>query len=201
MRLTVYRQATSEREDGTIVYKGEDAHPYVGDSLFFVADGLGGTSAIRHQKFNKDMFDEDKLLDTLFSGVYDNYHDDAFKAYVLKSFSEFLAVKHCYFDKVANIKKSGYFASRLVSSILLQEMETEEGKRLYKKGEIFDELGAAESEEDKNAILARVGESFHSAIRKNLMAISKNANLIYEGSFSGLSLLATTLCATVYREG
>ena len=35
-----------------------------------VADGLGGAAAIRHQKIAPELFSEDKLLDTLFSGVY-----------------------------------------------------------------------------------------------------------------------------------
>ena len=29
MELTVYRQSSKTRPDGTIVYKGEDARPYV----------------------------------------------------------------------------------------------------------------------------------------------------------------------------
>ena len=60
MELTVYRQAVKERPDGTIIYKGEDARPYVDEEQFFVADGLGGAAAIRHQKIRPEMFDEDK---------------------------------------------------------------------------------------------------------------------------------------------
>ena len=65
MKLTVYRQSSKQRPDGQIIYKGEDARPYVGDNVLFVADGLGGASAIRHQKFKPELFDEDKILAVL----------------------------------------------------------------------------------------------------------------------------------------
>jgi len=60
MKLTMYRQASKTRPDGTVVYKGEDALPYVDEQLFMVADGMGGAAAMRHQKFNQDMFDKEK---------------------------------------------------------------------------------------------------------------------------------------------
>ena len=69
MELTVYRQSSKQRPDGTIVYKGEDALPYVDDTFFVVADGLGGAASIRHQKINPALFEKDKIMDTLFQGV------------------------------------------------------------------------------------------------------------------------------------
>ena len=86
MELTVYRQASKQRDDGTIVYKGEDALPYVDDKIFFVADGLGGAAAIRHQKIVPELFEKDKLMDTLFKDVYKNYSDEKFEKYVTDSF-------------------------------------------------------------------------------------------------------------------
>ena len=122
MKLTVYRQASTERADGTIVYKGEDARPYVGEGMFFVADGLGGASAIRHQKFKPELFETegDKFADVLFKGIFNGYKDDEeFMDYLRLSFSEFHALKGNY-TNVNNIKKSGYFASRIVGAILLR---------------------------------------------------------------------------------
>ena len=40
MELTVYRQSSKQRPDGTIVYKGEDARPFVDDQIFFVIEVL-----------------------------------------------------------------------------------------------------------------------------------------------------------------
>ena len=36
MKLTVYRQSSKTRPDGTVVYKGEDALPYIDEQIFFV---------------------------------------------------------------------------------------------------------------------------------------------------------------------
>lgn len=36
MELTVYRQSSKQRPDGTIVYKGEDARPFVDDQIFLL---------------------------------------------------------------------------------------------------------------------------------------------------------------------
>ena len=66
MNLTVYRQSSKVRSDGTVVYKGEDARPYASDQMILVADGLGGASAIRHQNINEDLFCEDKVSNILF---------------------------------------------------------------------------------------------------------------------------------------
>ena len=52
-KMIVYDQFTRTRNTGKIIYKGEDAFPYVGNDLFFVADGLGGTGASTHTKFDK----------------------------------------------------------------------------------------------------------------------------------------------------
>ena len=71
--ITVYRQSSKKRPDGTIVYKGEDARPYVDGQIIFVADGLGGAAAIRHQKIVPELFDSEKLMDALFAGVYKIY--------------------------------------------------------------------------------------------------------------------------------
>ena len=68
MELTVYRQSSKVRPDGTIVYKGEDALPYADGQLLIVADGLGGAAAIRHTSIDSRLFDEETLPDTLFSG-------------------------------------------------------------------------------------------------------------------------------------
>ena len=197
MKLTVYRQATKKRPDGTIVYKGEDAYPYIDDQMFLVADGMGGSAAIYHQKIVPDIFDSDKLMDTLFSGVYQDYSNKVFEDYVKTSFFELFAVRDCYKDNIYNVKKSGYFASRIVSAIILHEMLYSEEHSVEK---IFTTLSACENEDSKTAYLSVLGSDFKELIQTKIKQIAKNANLIYESSFSGLALLGTTLCATIYLE-
>ena len=125
MELTVYRQASKTRPDGTVVYKGEDARPYVDDSLIMAADGLGGAAAIRHTKIVPELFEEDKVVDALFGRVMDDISDEVFQKYVKDSFSELRSVKDIYMDNVNNIKKSGYFASRIVTAIVLRAVRSE----------------------------------------------------------------------------
>ena len=198
MELTVYRQSSKQRPDGTIVYKGEDARPYVDDNIFFVADGLGGAAAIRHQQINPDMFDKDKLMDTLFKGVYEDYSDERFVKYVTDSFFELFAVKECYTENINNIKKSGYFASRIVTAIVLHEMIYDQKGLNPKK--LFDYYNSCESQEAREAFLKKLGDHFAEKIKDDIRKIAKNANLIYESSYTGLALLGSTLCATIYYE-
>lgn len=197
MELTVYRQSSKTRPDGTIVYKGEDALPYVDGQLIMAADGLGGAAAIRHQKIAPELFSEDKLLDTLFSGVYNDYNNDILVKYVTDSFFELFAVKDCYTDNVNNIKKSGYFASRIVTAILLHDFLT---NPVFKPEVFFDALAKEVNEEERKKALGRLGDYFSEKIRTDLRNIAKNANLVYESSYSGLALLGTTLCAGYYHE-
>lgn len=193
MDLTVFRQASKTRPDGHIIYKGEDAQPYVGKNIMLVADGLGGAAAIRHQKFNQELFDENKLFDLLFDGVFGDLDDIELREYVTKSFYEFTSIKDCYFDNVNNIKKSGYFASRIVAAIFIFW-----AKRLVDTFSV-DEI-AKMSQEKRDAWLKQQGQDYTERIRRMLKGVADNANLIYETSFSGLALLGTTLCATMIFE-
>lgn len=195
--LIVYRQAKKERED-RVIYKGEDARPLVLKNALLVADGLGGAASIRHQEFNREMFDEEKLCEALFHGIYNNYGKE-FSDYVKSSFSEFLSIRDCYFDNIFNIKKSGYFASRIVSSIFCHEM-------LYSKafgiseGTIFNNYFLLSTEGEKEKFREKLGEYFAKVIGENLKKVARNANLYYESSYEGLALLGTTFCGTIFSE-
>lgn len=197
MELTVYRQSSKKRPDGTIVYKGEDARPYVDGQIIFVADGLGGAAAIRHQKIVPELFDSEKLMDALFAGVYQDYSNEVFVNYVKESFFELFAVKDCYTDNINNIKKSGYFASRIVTAIVLHEMLYSDD---HKAKKVFATLAACENEDTKKSYLTVLSRHFKELIQTKIKQIAKNANLIYESSYSGLALLGSTICATIYLE-
>ena len=197
MELTVFRQSSKTRPDGTIVYKGEDARPYVDGQVIFVADGLGGAAAIRHQKIVPELFDSEKLMGALFAGVYQDYSNQVFVNYVKESFFELFAVKDCYTDNINNIKKSGYFASRIVTAIVLHEMLYSED---HKAEKVFATLAECENEDTKKSYLTVLGRHFKELIQTKIKQIAKNANLIYESSYSGLALLGSTICATIYLE-
>lgn len=196
MEVKVYRQASKERPDGTIVYKGEDTRPYVDNYMIMVADGLGGAAAIRHQKFDQDMFDPEKIVDVIMKDVYEDYSDERLAEYIKKAFEELYAVKDCYTENANNMKKSGYFGSRLVSAIILHELFYSESIKEYK---YFSDLDAAEHDEKKQ-ILESISSHFKELISSKLKEIAKKCNLVYESGYSGLALLGTTLCATLVHE-
>lgn len=198
MQLKVYRQASKERPSGQTVYKGEDARPYVGETCFFVADGLGGASAIRHTKFDPNLFQEDKLVATLFHDVFSTLDDAELNQYVINSFYEFTSIKDIYFDTTMNYKKSGYFASRLVTSIFLHEMKY--NPQLSNVNALFQGYHALNTAEQKRAFLQALGELVKTTIQLKLQQSAQNGNIIYESNFEGLALLGTTLCATLYRD-
>jgi len=197
MKLTMYRQASKTRPDGTVVYKGEDALPYVDEQLFMVADGMGGAAAMRHQKFNQDMFDKEKIMSVLFQGTYEDYENPTFVKYVIDSFFEFFAVKDCYTENIYNMKKGGYFASRIATAIILHEI-------LYNKEmsaeNVLKKLSNVENKIELSKQLKALSNYFSEKMRRELCSIAQNANFVYEAAMEGLALLGTTLCATLYYE-
>lgn len=191
MDFTVYRQASKVRPDGTVVYKGEDALPYTDGQLYMVADGLGGAAAIRHTKFLPELFDEEQTPAILFGEVYPDASEGSFADYVRRSFAELYAVKDCYTANVNNMKKSGYFASRIVTAAMLHEV-SEKGADYF-----FSQLDNAP---DRQAALEEMGNFFASRIREVLCKAAESANIIYESAYAGLALLGTTLTAGIVRE-
>lgn len=206
MKLTVYRQSNNQRPDGKILYRGEDARPYVGDNVIFVADGLGGASAIRHQKFNQELFDENKILSVLFKDI-PNYeetileHNAEYKKYVIDSFKEFTSTKEFYFDNIYNLKKGGYFASRIIAAIVLHDILFDkyisQSNWNIENGELFDKYNQTEN---KQEFLDNISKYITAKVKTELKKIAENANFIYESAISGMALLGTTLCATIFYE-
>ena len=198
MNVTVYRQASVTRDDGTVVFKGEDARPCVGESFFFVADGMGGGAAIRHQKFDPDLFDREKLMDALFETVYEDYSDERFVRYVTGSFEELYAVRNCYTANVYNMKKSGFFGGRLAAAIFLHMAVY--GEVIGPVDRLFDDWAALPGEPERETFLEKLSGDVTGEFREKLQAIAQKANLVYESGIRGMDLLGTTLTATLFRE-
>ena len=78
MNFRVYRQNSVLVKNSIVVYSGEDARPYVDDALIMVADGLGGTGAIRQLSVVKELFDRETVIQALFKDMYEKAEDEAF---------------------------------------------------------------------------------------------------------------------------
>ena len=196
MELTIYRQSTRTRASGAVVYKGEDALPYAADPLFFVADGLGGRGAIYIKTPDPGLFDRKTLPAVLFDGVLEPCEDSRFRKYLEDSFSELYAVKDCYHDDgIKNLKKSGYFGSRIVSAILLHDILTHPDRTR----ELFEHLSSASAQEAEE-LERECGSYYASLIKDRLRASARHAGLVFDSPFSNMTFLGTTLCATLFRE-
>lgn len=201
MELTVYRQSEKDRKDANgvdyKVYKGEDARPLVGDNYLCVADGMGGASSIKHRKFKRGLFNKKQLPEILFKGVIANINDPVISRYIKSSFFEFWAIRDRYFDNSNNIKQGGYFASRIVSCIFLNEILYNNAFNIEK---IFNEYNSLSDLKRRQKYLQSKGCQLKDIIAKKLKLAAKNGNFIYESTMSNLSLLGTTLCATIFVE-
>ena len=195
MKMTLYRQAAKVRDGGQIVYKGEDAPPFIGENCFIVADGMGGAAAIRHTKFNTDIFCEDKIFDVMFKDALPDADEETVN-YIKKAFFELYAVKDCYFSNALNMKKSGYFGSRACVAAFIYF-----AKKMFAAGvgNDLEKLHAA-SEECKAEMMEKISRYFTENIKNSMVKISESANLIYETAFSGFALMGTTMCGTLFFE-
>ena len=210
MELTAFNQTGIMSISGNVYNNGEDALPYVDNQLFFVADGCGGKSGFPHTKFNFDMFDKDKLLDTLFNDIYSEYSNETFERYVIESFCELLNLKGVYGEKyeyisekdgrkisAKKLKNSGYFGSRIAAAILLHEMfYNEKAKPSY----LFKQYNLQDTQEKKDHKLKEFGDFFARRIGEDIRKIAQKVNLVIEVPIPKIELLGTTLCATIYQE-
>ena len=195
--MIVYNQFLRCRDSGEIIYKGEDAYPYIGNNILMIADGLGGTGASVHSKFDKNLFDEDKIVEALFGGIFDDIQDEQFISYIKKSFFELTSIKDYYFDSTKNMKHSAFFGSRLVCAILLQAIK--QYPELFAGEALFEGYRQAEN---KQSFIAEKERFFASYIKENLIKIAKKVTLEHESEMAkkNFKLMATSLCALFYRE-
>lgn len=195
--MIVYNQFMRVRDTGVTIYKGEDAYPYIDEGLFFVADGLGGTGASIHTNFNKNLFEEDKIVSTFFGGIFSNITDRTFCEYVRKSFMELISIKDCYYDNRNNYKHSAYFGSRLVSAIIIHMVK--EYKDLFAPDKLFEKL---RREEGRDVFIHYLEKIIANYIKGHLINIAKEVGLEHESEQAkqNFKLLATSLCAAIYLE-
>ena len=198
MNLSFYRQGEVTLKSGLTIYTGEDALPYVDDKLLIVADGLGGTGAIRHSAIVEEMFDRETVSRALFKDVFEDLEDETFIDYVKNSFKELYLLKENYTSNIYALKKSSYFGSRILASVILYHAKHDDALSVEK---ILEELSGLDGQ-DREEYLKTLAGNVKTFIRSDMSKIAENANLICETDVKTrkFKLLATTMCATLFKE-
>lgn len=200
MNLTMQCQKRQRQEGISEGYigVGEDGLPYADDSILIVADGLGGRGGFSHTKFKtKDIFEPEKFYDVVMKPVLGEA-DAEFRNYVADSFRELFALKDVYFTghPGENKRTSGYFASRLVSAIVLHTLKYDSQ---FSSEELISSV-LSTSGESRSVLLSKYGNSLQRVIHEKLQSIASNNNLETESKTTGSYLLPSTLTVALLRE-
>lgn len=174
---------------------GEDGYPYAADGILIVADGLGGRGGFTHSKINKEILDKDMFCDIALNQVFPNLEED-FKAFVLESFKDLFERKDYYMKNSNTMCHSGYFASRLVTAVVLYELKYNPE---FKKESIFEQKNKL-SIADFDLFLNTISEKLIKIICKKLGKLAENMGLVLESKITGSYLLPTTLVVALTNE-
>ncbi len=191
-----YSQKTEEQENRKY-YIGEDAIPFVGKGYFFVADGSGG-GACSHDDVDKGFLTDQSVRAEMLSISFPEDQDDFHKTYMEKSFRELDEMKD-YPPITMDIRRSGgYFASRIMSCILVDLFRHDQD---LDQEAFFRELDTCASVEEKQT----KSEEFAKLLKEKLLsrlrdaALKVNLNDRMRDPNKEL-LLATTLSLVLYHE-
>lgn len=193
MNGIIYRQREVKSESGEMFPAGEDTLPLAREHLLLVADGLGGTGGFPHQRINPAILEKGRFLETAYEGVFSDTTPDEIKQYTLEAFSELFMLKECYFNSYKYAKRSGYFASRIVASLLLNEVLSGGEAGII---DLLDRLYRV-SPPERAALETELGERYVRCISNGMRQVAEKANLIYESKSSGMALLPTTVSLTL----
>jgi len=184
---------------GSGTLNSEDALPVVEDLFLQVADGLGGSGGFSHGSLEEGAINKETFFDTVFKNVFNeklteteinkirNYAEESLEKY-FKLTTEEKRDRRC-------IYKSGYFASRIASTLMYGYI-TEIGK---------DGTTAIFEEFDKNSdriaeLEDKYSQVFTSKLSEGLVKAAENGHFVYESKVRGLILLPTTLVTILYEE-
>ena len=195
MNMLLNYQKKVEIDKNHYLSVGEDGYPYAADGILIVADGLGGRGGFPHSKINKEILDKDMFCDIALNQVFPNLEED-FKAFVLESFKDLFERKD-YYMKISNTMcHSGYFASRLVTAVVLYELKYNPE---FKKEIIFEQKNKL-SIADFDLFLNTTIEKLIKIICKKLGELAENMGLVLESRITGSYLLPTTLVVALTNE-
>ena len=207
--FTFYAERINESEEGQFLYSGDDGLPFVNEHILLNADGEGGASCIRHTQFDRGLFEEELVFNTLFKNIYgDKAENPLLNDYVVDSFAVLISMRHLYDGDLAkNIRryrKSGHFGSRIASAVMLHQLLDEK-----LQNNIFDMFAkiskAYKKEKDKaqeieKELVNKATEEITAKFKEEFFKAAENGKFVYESKMNGLDLLGTTLCATVVKE-
>lgn len=195
LRMTLHHQKRRGLPDGTHINIGEDGFPYADREVIIVADGLGGRGGYPHTKIDPRVLDEQLLISEFIAPVL-GPADDGFDNFVKYSFKELFQLRERYSGGPSYMRTSGYFASRLVTAIVLHEMKF---NPRFNRSKIFEEVKKSEGEEQKKYIDS-VGADLTKIIFEKLTALANKMGLGLESKTTGSYLLPTTLVVALIDE-
>ncbi|MBO4667682.1 MAG: hypothetical protein J5666_06140, partial [Bacilli bacterium] len=193
-----------------IVYQGEDTYPYSTKNILLVADGLGGRGGFPHKKIlehDDDILDKDKFYDKVFGKVFEVEADENLKEYILQAFNEIFETKDYYKLSNKTYRSSGYFASRLVSSIALYEIYNNSFLNVKKLFEDIEKEKEKYKVDDKQKedqcsfkAIKKYANTLSESIKEKLEEIADRVGFEIETSAGGAYLLPTTLAIALVND-
>lgn len=195
MLMQLHHQKRRNFSDGTFVNIGEDGCPYAGDGLIIVADGLGGRGGFPHTKINANMLNREVFYRDFIEPVV-GPADDNYARFVTDSFQELFELSDKYFISSATKRTSGYFASRLVTAIVLYEFKF---NPQYSREAIFENILRTNGGTQEQYIRS-LGDELANIIQTKLSAFAERMGLELESKTTGSYLLPTTLAIALTNE-
>lgn len=198
MNIKLYRQKKKIPTFGTgkKIYQGEDSHPYADSEVLIVADGLGGRGGFPHTTIDRRILEREELYGVMFSSVFTAEVSDEFKNFVVDNFVELFETKDYYFDGDDTMRRSGYFASRIVTAIALYEIKYNPD---FAKATVFADFDT-KTEEQKDALALSLGERLACLIKEKLATVAELVGFEMEVSNKGAYLLPSTLTVALMNE-
>lgn len=195
MNMLLHHQKRRNFNDGTFVNIGEDGCPYADKELLIVADGLGGRGGYPHTKINPAILNPEIFFNSFIAPVV-GIADSNYATFVTNSFHELFELGAKYFSGTATMRTSGYFASRLVTAIILHALKFNQS---FRRDVIFDNISRMEGEGQKQYIDS-VRNKLAELIQCQLSAMARLMGLELESKTKGSYLLPTTLTVALINE-
>lgn len=193
--MLLHHQKRRNFNDGTFVNIGEDGCPYADKELLIVADGLGGRGGYPHTKINPAILNPEIFFNSFIAPVV-GIADSNYATFVTNSFHELFELGAKYFSGTATMRTSGYFASRLVTAIILHALKFNQS---FRRDVIFDNISRMEGEGQKQYIDS-VRNKLAELIQCQLSAMARLMGLELESKTKGSYLLPTTLTVALINE-
>ena len=186
---------------GNHYWRGEDARPYVCDDYLFVADGLGGSGGFPHDEMNPSFFEHNYRKALLFYPCHredqiEQADDEILDSYLSENFVELEAIRAIPSVPRIMKKHSGYFASRIVSCILLNLLRHEDS---LVPSSLFSGLSALTDELSIQKRINEYADRLRQRILDQLTRVADGANLNKKNGDVKDLLLPTTLSLALFH--